>query len=70
MYNTCVLPVATYGLKTITRQSANRLKVTQRAMERIMLEISLPDKTIRTKTKVMDIIESISVLVAVGGTHS
>ena len=45
VYEACVLPVATYGLETttLTKKSAERLRVTQRAMERAMLGISLRD---------------------------
>ena len=35
VYESCILPVATYGLETMTlpERSANRLRTTQRAME-------------------------------------
>jgi hypothetical protein len=67
-YDTCILPVATYGLETmaITRKMAEQLRVTQRAMERAMLNISLRDKIpnteIRRRTKVTDIMEKIATL--------
>lgn len=63
VYNTCVLPVQTYGLETIslTKAFANKLLTTQRAMERSMLGISLRDKIrsedIRRQTRVADIIQ-------------
>ena len=66
VYNSCILPVATYGLETmaLTVKSASRLRVTQRAMERAMLNISLRDKIrnveIRRRTKVNDVMEEIA----------
>lgn len=68
VYDTCVLPIATYGLETmaITKNTANRLRVTQRAMERAMLGICLRDKIrneeIRRRTKVTDIIKRVAEL--------
>lgn len=62
IYNTCILPVATYGLETVTmtHANANKLRVCQRAMERTMLGISLRDrvrnKDIRQRTKVDDVV--------------
>lgn len=62
VFDTCILPVATYGLETmaITKKSANQLRVMQRAMERAMLNVSLRDRKrndeIRQKTKVVDVI--------------
>lgn len=58
----CTAPVATYGLETITltQRSAERLRVTQRAMER-MLGIGLRDKIrnehIRQQLGVTDIVD-------------
>lgn len=66
VYNTCVLPVATYGLETasLTKGSANRLRICQRAMERAMLGISLRDrirnKEIRRRTGIMDVVERVA----------
>lgn len=63
VYNSCILPVATYGLETmaITKKSAAKLRVTQKAMERAMLGITLRDKVrntdIRAKTKITDVME-------------
>ena len=64
----CVLPVLTYGAETltITKASANKLRVAQRAMEREMLGISLRDKMtnewIRQQTRVTDVMERIALL--------
>lgn len=66
VYNTCVLPVTTYGLETmtLTKESARKLQRTQRAMERQMLGISLRDKIrsedIRRRTNVTDILERVA----------
>lgn len=63
-----MLPVITYGLETmaITKKTAERLRVTQRSMERIMLSVSIRDKIrnsiIRDKTKLIDVIETITPL--------
>lgn len=52
VYDSCILPITTYGMETmtITRSSANRLRICQRAIERAMLGISLRDR-IRNKEK-------------------
>lgn len=63
VFDTCILPIATYGLETMamTGRTANQLRVMQRAMERAMLGITLRDRKrnedIRQRTKVMDIIK-------------
>lgn len=68
VFNTCILPVLTYGMETmaLTVKSANRLKITQRAIERTMLGIHLRDhirnEEIRSKTKVKDVMERIATL--------
>jgi hypothetical protein len=65
VYDTCVLPVTTYGLETmtLTKKSMLRLRTIQRAMERTMIGVSLRDKInheqIRQRTKVTDINEKI-----------
>lgn len=65
VFNTCVLPVLTYGIQTmtLTKQSMLKLQVTQRSMERAMLGISLRDKVrnedIRRRSKVEDIAQAI-----------
>lgn len=58
----CVLAVATYGLETmaLTKQSENRLRVTERSMERMSLRDKVRNEVIRWKTKVVDGIERIS----------
>ena len=61
VFNQCVLPVMTYGSETwsLTADLLEKLRVTQRAMERAMLGVSLRDKIrnedIRRRTKVTDI---------------
>ena len=68
VFDTCVLPVLTYGAETLTltKASENKLKVAQRAMERSMLGISLRDKYtnqwIRQQTKIVDVMERIASL--------
>ena len=68
VFDSCVLPVLTYGGKTLTltRASENKLRATQRAMERSMLGITLRDKMtnqwIRQQTKVVDVMEEIASL--------
>lgn len=68
VYDTCILPVATYGLETVTltMNSANRLRVCQRAMERAMLGVSLRDRIrnvdIRRRTGVCDVVERVAKL--------
>lgn len=65
-YDSCILPVATYGLETMamTKKVAEQLRVTQRAMERIMLGVRLIDKIpnteIRRRTRVTDIMDKIA----------
>ena len=68
VFDTCVLPVLTYGAETLTltKASENKLRVAQRAMERSMLGITLRDKMtnqwIREQTKVVDVMERIASL--------
>lgn len=63
LYNTCVLPVLTYGIETMTftKRIMQKFKTTQRAMERKMMGISLkdkvPNKKIREVTRVADVAE-------------
>ncbi|CAG9834558.1 unnamed protein product, partial [Diabrotica balteata] len=63
VYNQCVLPVKTYGAETLTltQKSADKLRVTQRAMERAMLNVSLRDhitnQLISQISGVQDVIE-------------
>ncbi|KAM0735271.1 LINE-1 retrotransposable element ORF2 protein [Formica fusca] len=64
--DTCILPVTTYGLETatLTVSSANRLRVCQRAIERAMLGISLrdhiPNKEVRRRTRITDVVERVA----------
>lgn len=68
IFDQCILPVLTYGAQTwaLTKKTMEKMRVTQRAMERAMLGISLRDhKTneyIRRKTRVTDISERIAKL--------
>lgn len=68
VFEQCVLPVMTYGAETwsLTLGLLNRLGVTQRAMERAMLGVSLRDRIrneeIRRRTKVTDIAYRVSKL--------
>ncbi|KAH1015706.1 hypothetical protein HUJ04_007048 [Dendroctonus ponderosae] len=66
VYNVCILPVTINGLETatITKGSANRLPVLQRAMERRVLNVRLRDKItnqeIRRRTRIKDAGKQIS----------
>lgn len=68
VFNACILPVMTYGMETMTLtiKSANKLRTTQRAIERLMLGISLRDhnrnEQIRRKTKVEDVMKAIATM--------
>lgn len=68
VFNQCILPIMTYGTEnwSLTKAHLQKLAVTQRAMERAMLGISLSDKKkntwIRQKTKVIDVLEKIASL--------
>lgn len=68
VFNQCVLPVLTYGAETLTltKKTVSKIRITQRAMERSMLGLSLRDKVpnieVRDRTKVMDAIEKITTL--------
>ena len=61
----CILPTVTYGAETwnLTKRLTRKLRSMQRARERIMLNITWKDhktaKSIREKTVVRDIIETI-----------
>jgi len=66
VYEQCVLPVMTYGAETLTltKKTAENLRVAQRAMERAMLGITrrdrIPNNTIRQRTKTKDIVEYVA----------
>jgi hypothetical protein len=68
VFEQCILPVMTYGSETLTltKASINKLRVSQRAMERAMLGISLRDKKrnewIRRKTGMTDVIHKVKSL--------
>ena len=66
VYNQCVIPTLSYGAQTwsLTKEIVNKISICQRAMERKMLGIKLqdkiPNKEIREKTKLNDILEVIT----------
>jgi len=68
VFDQCVLPVMTYGAETLTltKKTINRIRVTQRVMERSMLGISLRDRIhnneITRRTGVVDAVERIATL--------
>ncbi|CAH2267916.1 jg8378 [Pararge aegeria aegeria] len=68
VFEQCVLPVMTYGSETwsLTMGPIRRLRVTQRAMERAMLGVSLRDQIrnaeIRRRTRVTDIAQRVAML--------
>ena len=59
----CILPTMTYGCQiwSLNKQTTNKLRTAQRAMERKMLDLKLKDKIpcleIGKRTKIIDIIE-------------
>ncbi|NNK28772.1 MAG: reverse transcriptase family protein, partial [Flavobacteriaceae bacterium] len=63
VYNQCIIPTMSYASETwtLTKKMIGRLRTSQRAMERIMLNITRKDRwrntVIRNKTKVLDIIQ-------------
>ena len=65
LFNQCILPTMTYASETwsLTNKILNRLRTTQRAMERSMMNITRRDKwsntRLRNSTKVEDIIERV-----------
>ncbi|KAL0839312.1 hypothetical protein ABMA28_016056 [Loxostege sticticalis] len=66
IYNQCILPVLTYGAETwvTTKAILQKLIVTQRAMERRLVGVSLRDrmtnKWLRKESKVSDIVKRIA----------
>jgi hypothetical protein len=68
VFNQCVLRGMTYGAETwtLTARLVHKFKVTQRAMERAMLGVSLQDRIrnqmSRQRTKVTDIAHRLSML--------
>lgn len=68
VFDQCILPVLTYGAETLTltRKTIKKIQITQRAMERSMLGVSLRDRIqnreIRRRTGVADAIERITTL--------
>lgn len=65
-FNQCLLPVLTYGAEILTlmKKTAEKLKVTQRRIERSMLGLTLREQVrnekIRRRTGVNDIIQRIT----------
>ena len=65
VYNSCVLPVLTYGAETwrLTKRVLLKLRTTQRAMERRTIVVTLRDKKradwVREQTRVNDILVEI-----------
>ena len=68
VFDQCILPVMTYGSETstLTKKSVNKVRVTQRAMERSMLGITIrdrvPNEAIRRRTGVTDAVERMACL--------
>ncbi|CAH2233327.1 jg6241 [Pararge aegeria aegeria] len=66
VFEQCVLPVMTNGSWSLTRGIIRRLSITQRAMERAMLWVSLRDqmtnKEIRRRNRVTDIAQRVAKL--------
>ena len=64
MYEQFVLPVVTYEAETLTKKSAEKLRVGQIRMDRAKLEITkrdrIPNNTIRQRTKVKDLVDHIT----------
>ena len=65
IFNQCIIPVLSYGAETwtTTKRLERKLRVTERAMERIMIGVTKRDKVrnqdLRKKTKVRDIVQEI-----------
>ena len=61
LFNTCILPVLTYGCQSwaLTQEMTNKLATCQYAMERSMLNVKksdrLKNRVIRNKTKTIDV---------------
>ncbi|CAH2216950.1 jg22327 [Pararge aegeria aegeria] len=76
VFEQCVLPVMTFGSETwsLTMGLIRRLRVSQRAMERAMLGVSLRDRIrneeIRSRTRVTDIAQRVEAEVAMGRAHN
>ncbi|CAH2103439.1 unnamed protein product [Euphydryas editha] len=68
VFNSCILPCLTYGAQTwaLTEKQSIALRVCQNKMERSILNIKLRDKikltSIRSKTKVADVIHTVKKL--------
>ena len=68
VFDQCILPVMTYGSETstLTKKSVNKVRVTQRAMERSLLGITIrnrvPNEIILQRTRVTDAVERMACL--------
>ena len=68
VFDQCILPVMTYGSETstLTKKSVNKVRVTQRAMERSLLGYTIrdrvPNEIIRQRTWVTDAVERMACL--------
>lgn len=68
VFDQCILPVLTYGAETLTltKNTANKIRVAQRSMERAMLGLSLRDRVpnaeVRRRSGVTDAITRILTL--------
>lgn len=66
VFESCILPVMTYGLVTMTftQKSVNRLRMYQRAIKGLMLGISLRNRIrndqINRRTGVLDVVETVA----------
>ena len=68
VYHQCIEPAITYGCQTwaITKRMQERLRTTQRSMERSMIGVTKRDhktnKWVRQTSRVHDIIENVKIL--------
>ena len=65
VFNQCIIPVLSYGSETwtTTNKLEKKLRVTERAMERIMIGVTRRDRVtnlnLRSRTKVQDILQEV-----------
>ncbi|KAL0810833.1 hypothetical protein ABMA28_010143 [Loxostege sticticalis] len=68
IFDACILPVLTYGAETwvFTKDSINKLRVAQRAIERKLVGVTLRDrmtnKSLREQSKVTDVVQRVAKL--------
>ena len=66
VFNQCITPTLTYGRQTwtLTKELVHKIEICQKKMERKILGIKqidkIPNKTIREKTEISDILEIIT----------